>query len=164
MNEKNASEEPVYIISVAAELADVHPQTLRLYERRGLLSPARVHNRRRYSDADIQRCKLIQELTQDMGINLAGVKIILDMRERLESMKKRMRSMQREVEELRQDIEERVEQVKRDLRNDIVPVLPGELAPLDMINPFKNLRGMKSGKRSEASGSGRAGYPRDSRR
>jgi len=146
MNEKNVSEEPVYIISVAAELADVHPQTLRLYERRGLLNPARVHNRRRYSDADIQRCRLIQELTQDMGINLAGVKMILDMRERLESMKKRMRSMQREVEELRQDIEERVEQVKRDLRNDIVPVLPGELAPADMMNPLKNLHRVKKKK------------------
>jgi len=146
MNEKNVSEEPVYIISVAAELADVHPQTLRLYERRGLLNPARVHNRRRYSDADIQRCRLIQELTQDMGINLAGVKMILDMRERLESMKKRMRSMQREVEELRQDIEERVEQVKRDLRNDIVPVLPGELAPADMMNPLKSLHRVKKKK------------------
>jgi MerR family transcriptional regulator/heat shock protein HspR len=144
MNKTNASEEPVYIISVAAELAEVHPQTLRLYERRGLLSPARVHNRRRYSDADIERCKLIQELTQDMGVNLAGVKMVLDMRERLEGMRKRMRSMQEEVEELRQDIEERVEQVRESFRNDIVPVPHGELALMDMMNPFRNLHTLKS--------------------
>jgi MerR family transcriptional regulator/heat shock protein HspR len=146
MDKKNASEEPVYIISVAAELADVHPQTLRLYERKGLLSPARVHNRRRYSDADIERCRLIQELTQDMGVNLAGVKMVLDMRERLEGMRKRMRSMQEEVEELKQDIEERVEQVKESFRNDIVPVPRGELALMEMMDPFKNLQRIKGEK------------------
>jgi len=144
MNKKNPSEEPVYIISVAAELADVHPQTLRLYERKGLLSPARVHNRRRYSDADIERCRLIQELTQDMGVNLAGVKMVLDMRERLEGMRKRMCSMQEEVEILKQDIEEKVEQVKESFRNDIVLVPHGELALMDMMNPFKGLHKMKS--------------------
>ena len=147
MDKKNPSEEPVYIISVAAELADVHPQTLRLYERKGLMSPARVHNRRRYSDADIERCKLIQELTQDMGVNLAGVKMVLDMRERLEGMRERMRSMQEEVEGLRQDIEEKVEQVKKDFRNDIVPVPHGELALMEMMDPFKNLQRIKSEKK-----------------
>ena len=80
MDIEKASEEPVYVISIAARLADVHPQTLRIYERKGLINPARVHNRRRYSEADIQRCRLIQELTQDMGVNLAGVKMIMDLR------------------------------------------------------------------------------------
>ena len=74
------NEEGLYIISVAARLAHVHPQTLRLYERKGLLCPKRTaKNRRRYSDADIERLKRIQELTQDKGLNLSGVQMVLDM-------------------------------------------------------------------------------------
>jgi MerR family transcriptional regulator/heat shock protein HspR len=120
MDSEKANEEPVYVISVAASLADVHPQTLRIYERKGLISPARVHNRRRYSERDIERCKLIQELTQEMGVNLAGVKMILDLRKRMENMKARMKFMQEEITELQRDLEDQVEQVRASFRNDIV--------------------------------------------
>ncbi len=88
-------DEPLYVISVASRLADVHPQTLRIYERKGLLNPARVRNRRRYSEADIEQCRLIQELTQEMGINLAGVKMILDLRRSLEAMRRRVQALER---------------------------------------------------------------------
>src|ERR671937_899251 len=78
----------VYIISVAAELAGVHPQTLRIYERKGLLRPARTAgNTRRYSERDIDRLRLIQKLTQVHGLNLAGVQMILDMEDQLDRMR-----------------------------------------------------------------------------
>ena len=127
MDKKKPDEEPVYVISIAARLADVHPQTLRIYERKGLINPVRVHNRRRFSEADIERCRLIQELTRDRGVNLAGVKMIMDMRSRMEGMRARMESMERELEGLRTDLEERVKKVKESLRNDIVPVTRGAL-------------------------------------
>lgn len=85
----------VYIISVAAELAGVHPQTLRTYERLGLLSPQRTSgNTRRYSERDIERLRLIQELTQDEGVNLAGVKLIMAMRAQLEEVRRRAEELE----------------------------------------------------------------------
>jgi len=89
----------VYIISVAAELAGVHPQTLRFYERKGLVQPARSSgNTRRYSERDIARLRMIQKLTQDRGINLAGAKIILDMEKEMERLRSRVERMQRELD------------------------------------------------------------------
>lgn len=88
----------VYIISVAAELAGVHPQTLRMYERKGLLQPKRsAGNTRRYSERDIARLRLIQELTQQKGINLAGARIIMEMEGELERMRAEVARMRREV-------------------------------------------------------------------
>jgi MerR family transcriptional regulator, heat shock protein HspR len=127
MEASKGRKEPVYVISVAARLADVHPQTLRIYERKGLMNPARVHNRRRYSEADIEQCRLIQELTQKMGVNLAGVKMIMEMRGRMEGMHARVESLEEELEELRADLEERVRKVRESFRNDIVPVARGEV-------------------------------------
>ncbi|MEJ5186885.1 MAG: MerR family transcriptional regulator [Candidatus Geothermincolales bacterium] len=121
-------DEPLYVISVAARLAEVHPQTLRIYERKGLLNPARVKNRRRYSEADIERCRIIQELTQEMGVNLAGVKMILDLRDQVRSLREQIASMEREMEELRREMERRVEEVHRSYRRDLVPLARGELA------------------------------------
>jgi MerR family transcriptional regulator/heat shock protein HspR len=140
MDGRKASEEPVYVISVAARLAEVHPQTLRIYERKGLISPARVHNRRRYSEADIERCRLIQKLTQEMGVNLAGVKMILDLRKNLESMRENLRSMEDEMEVLRREMEEKISQVKASFRNEIVHVPRGEIALLRMSDPFRQAR------------------------
>ena len=92
-------ERAVYIISVAAELAGVHPQTLRMYERRGLLSPERTSgNTRRYSERDIARIRMIQELTQREGISLAGVKLFMRMQLELEEMQRRTDRLQRELE------------------------------------------------------------------
>lgn len=82
------AERAVYVISVAADLAGVHPQTLRMYERKGLLSPKRTAgNTRRYSEQDVERLRQIQHLTQDDGVNLAGVRIIMEMQRQLEEMR-----------------------------------------------------------------------------
>jgi len=92
------AERAVYIISVAAELAGVHPQTLRIYERKGLLRPKRTSgNTRRYSERDIERLRMIQELTQDEGVNLAGVKRIIQMQRDLERMHQRIRELEKEL-------------------------------------------------------------------
>ena len=93
-----AEERAVYIISVAAELSGVHPQTLRMYERRGLLAPKRTSgNTRRYSERDIARVHMIQELTQREGISLAGVKLFIEMREQLARMQRRTDELEREL-------------------------------------------------------------------
>lgn len=78
---------PLYIISVAAELVNMHPQTLRLYERRGLVSPKRQGKNRLYSQSDIERLMYIQQLTQELGINLAGVEKIIRLQNELEEVK-----------------------------------------------------------------------------
>jgi len=91
-----SEERAVYIISVAAELSGVHPQTLRMYERRGLLAPKRTTgNNRRYSERDIARIQMIQELTQREGISLAGVKLFIEMREQLAQMRRRTEELER---------------------------------------------------------------------
>lgn len=86
-NKNRPSDEPVYLISVAARMCGLHPQTLRLYERLGLIQPHRVGNSKRlYSEADIARLRRIQRLTQQLGVNLAGVDIILRLLDRIEQM------------------------------------------------------------------------------
>jgi MerR family transcriptional regulator, heat shock protein HspR len=88
-----------YTISAVAELFDIHPQTLRLYEREGLLKPSRSEgNTRLYEDADLERLEVILSLTRDLGVNLAGVEIILNMREKMDAMQK---EFERFVEYLR---------------------------------------------------------------
>jgi MerR family transcriptional regulator, heat shock protein HspR len=95
-------DEPVYAISVAARLCAMHPQTLRLYERLGLVTPNRLDNRNRlYSDRDIDRVKQIQRLTQDMGVNLAGVEVILNLLDQMEKMRS---ELQDEVDQLREEL------------------------------------------------------------
>lgn len=96
-------ERAVYIISVAAELAGVHPQTLRIYERKGLVAPKRTAgNTRRYSERDIRLLRQIQDLTQQAGINLAGVKRIIELQAQLEVL-------QAETEELQAELRARAE-------------------------------------------------------
>ncbi|MEP7059167.1 MAG: helix-turn-helix transcriptional regulator [Actinomycetota bacterium] len=88
----------VYIISVAAELAGMHPQTLRIYERKGLVQPQRTAgNTRRYSDRDIELLRQIQALSQDEGINLAGVKMIIEMRAELDAARHRTEELERQL-------------------------------------------------------------------
>lgn len=88
----------VYIISVAAELAGVHPQTLRIYERKGLVRPQRTSgNTRRYSDRDIELLREIQDLTQDRGVNLAGVKMIIEMQAELEALRRKTEELEQEL-------------------------------------------------------------------
>jgi MerR family transcriptional regulator/heat shock protein HspR len=97
----------VYIISVAAELAGVHPQTLRTYERKGLVKPARTPGgTRRYSERDVERVRLIQELTQGEGINLAGVLRILDLQDDIDELAEQLERTRRRVDEVRDQARE----------------------------------------------------------
>jgi MerR family transcriptional regulator, heat shock protein HspR len=105
MANERRPERAVYIISVAAELSGMHPQTLRIYERKGLLRPARTAgNTRRYSERDIDRLRKIQELTQ-LGVNLAGVKKIMEMQAKLERVRNEMDQMTQELEQTRRRLE-----------------------------------------------------------
>lgn len=105
----------VYVISVAAELAGVHPQTLRIYERKGLVDPGRTSGgSRRYSDADIELLRRIQELTNE-GLNLAGVKRVLE-------LELEVASLREHNERLVDEIAQRVDEVHRQYRRDIVPL------------------------------------------
>jgi MerR family transcriptional regulator, heat shock protein HspR len=98
-NERD-DERAVYIISVAAELAGVHPQTLRIYERKGLVAPKRTSgNTRRYSDRDIRLLRRIQDLTQEGGINLAGVKKIIELQAQLDALRAKTAELQAALEE-----------------------------------------------------------------
>jgi MerR family transcriptional regulator/heat shock protein HspR len=95
----------VYVISVAAELAGVHPQTLRVYERKGLLRPQRTTgNTRRYSAEDIQRLRRIQDLTQSEGVNLAGAKMVLELEEQMDRMRRDLTRMAARMEQLEADV------------------------------------------------------------
>lgn len=99
--------QPVYMIGVASELCGVHPQTLRQYERLGLVVPARVGSKNRlYSEADIQRVRRIQRLTQELGVNLAGVEIILRLLDDMDQMRLDMES---QFEDFRQEAERRIQ-------------------------------------------------------
>ena len=103
----NTEDRALYIISIAAELAGVHPQTLRIYERKGLLSPARTAgNTRRYSNRDIERLRMIQRLTQEHGVNLAGVKMIVDLENELDRLRRQLQRMDRELERARRRTED----------------------------------------------------------
>jgi MerR family transcriptional regulator, heat shock protein HspR len=113
----------VYIISVAAELAGVHPQTLRIYERKGLLRPARTAgNTRRYSDRDIERLRMIQRLTQAEGLNLAGVRMIVEMEDEIERMRQRVSALDAELQRARRRMRDEIDRLRRDTTGtDIVP-------------------------------------------
>lgn len=99
------ADEPVYVISVAAKLCDMHPQTLRSYERLGLVRPQRSHRQNRlYSQKDVERLLRIQRLTRELGVNLAGVEVILELLDRMEvlrgEMEQEIHRLARRVEEL----------------------------------------------------------------
>lgn len=100
---------PTYLISVVCEMLDVHPQTLRLYEKEGLVHPIRTKRHRLYSENDVERLNLILQLTRDMGVNKAGVDIILRMRHRLEVMQREMEEMMALFEDdIRRDLRDRI--------------------------------------------------------
>jgi MerR family transcriptional regulator/heat shock protein HspR len=109
---------PRYMISVAAELVGMHPQTLRIYETKGLIRPKRTAgNTRLYSEADVERLKLIQRLTSELGLNLAGVEHVLRLEDELQRMRRRLDRMEREMREAINDIH-------RQYRRDLVPYQP----------------------------------------
>jgi MerR family transcriptional regulator/heat shock protein HspR len=94
--------EPCYIISIAARIVNMHPQTLRYYERVGLIEPSRTRGKiRLYSQRDIERLQLIQRLVNDLGVNLAGVEVIINLTERLAEADRRLRELEKRYEECR---------------------------------------------------------------
>jgi MerR family transcriptional regulator/heat shock protein HspR len=111
----------VFMISVAAQLAEMHPQTLRMYETRGLIEPKRSpKGTRLYSQQDVERLRRIQEMTAELGMNLAGVERVFELEEQLESMARRVASLDRRAKELAAEVE-RLENLRRELRAEIVP-------------------------------------------
>jgi MerR family transcriptional regulator/heat shock protein HspR len=112
----------VFMISVAAELADMHPQTLRMYEARGLIQPKRSpKNTRLYSHEDVERLRRIQEMTAERGLNLAGVETVLELEERLEEMRSELRRMRERTEEMERRMTEEVARARRSLGAELVP-------------------------------------------
>ena len=119
----------VYMISVAAELAGMHPQTLRIYEAKGLITPKRSpKNTRLYSREDVERLRRIQELTTELGMNLAGVEAVFELEEELARIKRRMRNMEKQAERIRAELEREVERVRRSFKAELVPYEPPERA------------------------------------
>jgi MerR family transcriptional regulator, heat shock protein HspR len=111
---------PRYMISVAAELVGMHPQTLRIYEQKGLVRPRRTAgNTRLYSDADVDRLRLIQRLTTDLGLNLAGVERVLALEDELQRMRLRLDRMEREMRAA-------IGEVHRQYRRDLVLYRPAQ--------------------------------------
>src|ERR671926_595103 len=112
------AEHPRYMISVAAELVGMHPQTLRIYEQKGLVRPKRTAgNTRLYSDADVERLRLIQRLTSELGLNLAGVERVLHMEDELQRARRRLERMESEMREA-------LNEVHRSYRRDLVLYRP----------------------------------------
>jgi MerR family transcriptional regulator, heat shock protein HspR len=141
---------PVYVISVAADLADLHPQTLRAYEREGLLTPARTEGgTRRYSRRDVDRLRFIRTLTQDEGLNIAGVRVVLEMGEKLEAARHRIH----ELEDMVRALAERIEQRPAGDRVEIVKSAPAH------VEAHPHLR-RRTGQRSARVADARAVPPR----
>ena len=126
----------VFMISVAAELAEMHPQTLRMYEQRGLIEPKRSpKGTRLYSHADVERLKRIQQMTAEMGMNLAGVERVFELEGQLTAMTTKVRRLEKRAAELAQEVE-RLEELRRSLRAEIVPyVRGGALVPVAQRQP-----------------------------
>jgi len=123
-----AHDRGVFMISVAAELADMHPQTLRMYEARGLIEPKRSpKGTRLYSQADVERLRRIQEMTTEWGMNLAGVERVMALEDRLERMQAKVDQMERRASQLQEEIQ-RLEEIKRSVRAEIVRYEPRETA------------------------------------
>ena len=112
----------VYMISVAAELAGMHPQTLRIYETRGLITPKRSpKNTRLYSQEDVERLRRIQELTGELGMNLAGVERVFELEEEMDRMRRRMRNLERHAQRVQQKLEKELDRVRRSFKFELVP-------------------------------------------
>jgi MerR family transcriptional regulator/heat shock protein HspR len=120
-----SSDRGVFMISVAAELAEMHPQTLRMYESRGLIEPKRSpKGTRLYSQKDVDRLRRIQEMTAELGMNLAGVERVFELEQQLELMSRKVAALQKRAGDLGAEVE-RLESLRRELRAEIVPYVRG---------------------------------------
>jgi MerR family transcriptional regulator/heat shock protein HspR len=124
----------VFMISVAAELAGMHPQTLRMYEARGLITPQRSPGgTRKYSQADVERLRRIQAMTTELGMNLAGVEKVLEMEEQIELMNRRMEAMELRAEQMRAEMDAELESVRRQFRAEVVRYQPQQTAVVRVV-------------------------------
>ena len=115
----------VYMISVAAQLAGMHPQTLRIYETRGLITAMRSPiNTRLYSLEDVARLRRIQQLTGELGMNLAGVERVFELEDEIERMRRRMRNIERQAERVQAELAAEIERVRRSFKRELVLYQP----------------------------------------
>ncbi len=115
-------ERGVFMISVAAELAEMHPQTLRMYEARGLITPKRSpKNTRLYSQADVERLQRIQQMTSEEGLNLAGVETVLELERRLERMRQEMARVRKRAAEMEARMAEELDKLRKSIGGELVP-------------------------------------------
>ena len=127
----------VYMISVAASLAGMHPQTLRIYEARGLITPKRSPKQTRlYSQRDVERLRRIQQLTSEMGMNLAGVERVFELERDLERLQRRLDQLERRGDRVRRELEAEVERIERRGRLELVPYEP----PGQALQPAREVR------------------------
>lgn len=119
---------PVYMIGVAADLIGVHPQTLRMYEQKGILCPRKsIKNTRLYSQEDVERGQYIQRLTRETGMNLAGVKKVLDMESRIDKLEDENERLRRELRRTREEHERVLNEVHRSYKRELVVLPRGEI-------------------------------------
>jgi MerR family transcriptional regulator/heat shock protein HspR len=117
-----SAERGVFMISVAAELAEMHPQTLRMYETRGLIEPKRSpKGTRLYSQSDVDKLRRIQAMTNELGLNLAGVERVLELEEQLERASKRLEALERRSAQMREALQAEMEAVRASFRAEVVP-------------------------------------------
>jgi MerR family transcriptional regulator, heat shock protein HspR len=137
----------VFMISVAAQLANMHPQTLRMYEARGLIEPHRSpKGTRLYSQEDVERLRRIQEMTADLGLNLAGVERVLDLESEIEQMHERMEEIEAQALQAQVRLAQQLEEVRRSFRAELVPAYRGNLGLVraaDARSPFPTLPSRK---------------------
>jgi len=133
-----SSDHGVFMISVAAELADMHPQTLRMYEQRGLITPKRSpKGTRLYSQEDVDRLRRIQEMTAELGLNLAGVEKVLALEADLERARKRVAALEKRMHEAQTEMEAELERVRKSFRAELVPLRhTGALIPIKHVKRF----------------------------
>jgi MerR family transcriptional regulator/heat shock protein HspR len=133
----------VFMISVAAELAEMHPQTLRMYEARGLIEPKRSpKGTRLYSQADVDRLRRIQEMTTEWGMNLAGVEKVFELELALDRMQRKLTQMERRSEQLQEEIEARKAEIARleEVRNTVKAEIVRYEAPGTSLIPVRRVR------------------------
>ena len=131
----------VYMISVAAELAGMHPQTLRIYETRGLVTPGRSRgNTRLYSEDDVKRLRRIQALTGELGLNLAGVERVLELERELEAAQRRLQVLERRAERARRELLAELEETRRSARAELVRYEPPAGRELVAVRDLRAVR------------------------
>ena len=121
----DGDDRPVYVISIAAQLAGMHPQTLRTYDRLGLVTPGRTVGRgRRYSERDVERLREVQRLSQDEGVNLAGIKRIIELEAQVDALRSRIGELQAELDRAGDEARRREAELHASYRRDLVPLNP----------------------------------------